>query len=1158
MLRNDPLLRRLEALRDAVLRLGQGRLKAGVLRPGRSWTSAYQASPADSHHGRLALRLDRDFSDPVLAEAGYLHGVPARWLNGLDVAPAEGVDAVLRDWERLRRPRSEAEHTLGPKELIAEVLPGLPEPRAAFLLVAERLDRWDPDRALHRWARAFRTTPVEPELGRPGELPGGGDRKGRRSGGRPGLRWAERQEVDRLRDVAAPTAEFCGLWEERNTLENLALGHSDRRAFRKAIGWAITCGADGTCGRLAGAIEAALAGSGDQGRGVAAWEWRHAASIHKNVDLDRPGKEKVGRLWRCGFVTVECPDVPSCYRLLGHLHASRSLRYHADGLLDQVGRPTRAGYRALRTVVTAELGGRQLAIAVRFVPRDSREPASLPAPRELLEARVRAIAHRRDGIRVYTPAGAFKTLPAGATVLNFAAAVHSAFVGMVDHAVLNESERVGVLHRLEDGDRVELVKADSPRMPPAGWEDEVPPRTRKGLHKLLRTSFGPVLKAEGMRRIRKAIAARGVAEVGDDALLANLVGIAAEIAEDNMGLKSRRSADWWTEGMGLQAFVERGERIPWSGGLDDRKAQALQDALAGVVERLRYRDDEIDLPDAMKGSARRIHKCPECRPAPGSTLVVTSEHGRVVVHDAEADCAEGGERLAITGTPTLQQFFVIETTNRAGVALDVLSIFQQARIDVVDIAGRRLGPRWAVVRLEAELVGPAEVRALLFELRKVDGVQRVRGPSQPPLEILEGRLPPRRERPPEPWALPQPYVCGDFVRQDSSFYGRRFELMELEQALTLFSTAGSESGGAIFVTGPLKTGKTSLVKRFLRDLERRRQASLAVFCKAQVGDAWADVERRLVGLLADEAQRYDVREGGTLSRKLPDALGPMLAEIRGSLAAPPVVLVIDEALRPMREAHRAAKRGERSELEEILRFRDMIERSPGTLVVWVGPEAPVRHLHHELGRMLRSVDRVRLQPFDQDDTRALLAAEKMSWRYPIEFKKGLAKAATTLTGGNPFWIANLGYLMYRRESRKPVRPIRYNHQALSEAAEELVHHGGPFEDRLFPDGDTAQGPAWVWQLVHVLSEDPASGAPDDPGWSVDELGAALEERGVELEPGPLRVAVEDLVALGGLIRVVGKGSDERVRVAAPLLARFVRDEVGRGRRRPTAGGQEAR
>ena len=1140
MPRKDPFPRRIDKLRAAILKLGQGRLRGVVRRPGRNWQADYARQGQESHHARLADRLLADYDDPVLAEAGFLHGVPGRWLQALDVPMSEGVEAVLRDLDRLRAPRLEAEYSLRPKELMTEVLPGLPEPRAAFLLVAERLDRWDPEGELRDWSRAFRREASQPAARAVRETPGAsaGPQASDGRSGPPGLAWAIRQELARLRDVAAPTAEFCGLWDDRNALEDLALLHSERGRFRKAVGWAIRCQQDGTCDRLTSAVEEAM--SPHLGREAAAWEWRHASSIDRNLDLDRSGEEKVGRLWRCGYVTVACPDAAGCYRLLGELHGR--LRYQADGLRDQVGRPTRAGYRALHTVVSAEVRGRQLAISVRFVPLDSREPGRLPAPRQLLDERLKASEGRRDGIRVYTPAGAFRHLPFGATVLNFAATVHTSFVGLVDHAILNEKERVGVLHRLRDGDRVELVKGDVPRMPPLGWEEEVPSRTRKGLRRLLRTSFAPVLEAEGRRRVRKAMAARGAPEVEDDVLLGDLLTIAAEIAEDNLGFKSRRSPDWWKEQLGLRAFAERGEELPFSLGLDELKAAALEDALAGLLDRLRYRSDEMDLPDAMKQGARGILKCPECRPMPGSQLAVTSEGGRVVVHDAEADCAEGGERLGVAGTPTLQQYFIVETTNRAGVALDVLSVFHQARVDVVDIVARRLGPRWAVVRVEADLVGPSRVRALLFDLRKLDGVKRVRGPGQAPLEILEGGLPPRRERPSEPWALPQPYVCGDFVREDAAFYGRRFELMELEQALALASGPQAESGGAAFVTGPLKTGKTSLVKRFLRDLEQRRQpASVGVFCKAQVGEAWTDVERRLAARLAEDAERFAVREGGSLPRGLADDSEEMLRQIRGSLASPPVVLVVDEALRPLRQAHRAAGAGDRTQLEALLRFRDLVERSPGTLLVLVGPEAPVRQLHPELSRMMRGIDTVRLQPFEQADTWALLQAEKMAWRYPIDVKRGLAKAVTALTGGNPFWIASLAYLMYRRESRRPIRPIRYGHSALREAAEELIHHGGPFEDRLFPDGDSSQGPPWVWDLVGLLAADAGAGSGRDPGRTAEELAVGLEEASVLLGPGATSLAVDDLVALGGLVRVHGKG--DRFRLVAPLLARFIRNEL---------------
>lgn len=1116
MPRDDSLHRRLQALREAVRQLGSSQL------------AAYQVTGARSHHERLAHSLQELYADPVLAEAGFLHGVPRARLPELAVPPAEGVEAILECWERLRRPRIEAEHALSRRELLRDVLTGLGEPRGAFLLAHERLDRWDPRGEVLRWTEAFRSAAFELEA---------------RSRSR-----VRSAELEHLRDVAAVVAEHCGLWDVRNTLENLALVHSDRGQFRGVVGWARHLDSEGVTRQLVRAVDKVLPPL-PRRRSAARWEWRHVASIAANVRLDRPGKAKIARLWRSAYVTIECGDAPTCYRLMGELHNSRAIRYRPSAVLDTIGRPTRAGYRALHSIVTVEVDDRQIPLAVRFVPRESRTDEGRPTPPQLLARCMREARSRTEGISVFTPAGAFKHLPAGATVLNFAAAVHSDFVGGVSHAIINDSEQVGVLHRLADGDRCELVKASRPSLPPAGWEEAVPTETRRGLKDQLRTNLAPVLRSEGLLWIRKEMVARG-AKIDDEPMLWTLLGIASEVAAEALGLKRPRSATWWAEALGLWVLQRRGEEQPWRSGLDPRKVEVLAESLAGVLQRLQYRDDEVELPESMKASVQRIQKCPECRPGSGTKVLVTLDGNTVVVHDAEADCAEGGQQIRVGGTPTLRQYFVAETTNRDGVAIDVLTVFHDARVEVVDIAGRRLGPGWAVVRVEAELIGPQQIRALLRELRKVDGVQRVRTPSKQPLEVLEGGLPPRRERPPEPWAVPQPYVCGDFVREDHAFYGRTEELARLEQALAYTQAAGAESGASVFIGGPLKTGKTSLAKRFLRDLKRRRTAVVApIFCKAQVGEAWPALEKRLAELLADEVARVSVSEGWALPRKLPtDDLEELLKQLRRSVAAPTAVLVIDEALRPMRRAHRLAAEGDRAELEDVVRFRDLVERSPGTLVVYVGPSAPVRRLHPDLARVLREADPVTLQPFGADDATALLCARKIAWRYPIEVKKSVARAATALAGGNPFWINHLAYWMYKEQSRRPVRPIRYSHGLLRSALEELLQRPGLFEDRLFPDGDPSHAPPWIWDLATLLASGPDAGSEDDPGWSVPKLRQALVQRGVELPEEAVLDAAEDLAAMGGVVWTVGPAGAQAVRLMAPILASFVEQQNRRGRR----------
>jgi hypothetical protein len=1112
---DDPFQRRLHDLRVAIAKLGSQQL------------GAYATRGRNSHHERLAMNLIEWYGDATLAEAGFLHGVPMPRLAELEVAPEEGVEAILEGWERLRRPREEAQHVISRRELIEEVLPGLAEPRAAFLLVHERLDRWDPRSQVLDWTVQFRTAPLEIEV---------------RS--RPRARSAE---LAHLRDLAAPTAEFCGLWEVRNALENLALLHGDRGRFRGVVGWVRHCHAEGVTRALVRTIEKALSPR-RRDRGAARWEWRHAASIAHNVDLDRPGGAKIGRLWRCGYVTIECTNAAACYRVLGALHAAGSLRYEPAGVLDTIGRPTRAGYRALRTLVTGQALGRQVQIAVRLIPKEARSSTPAITPGRLLQGAMAAAESRTEGIVVYTPAGAFKRLRAGSTVLNFAAAVHSDFVGTVEYAIVNDRDRVDVLHKLNDGDRVELFKSDVPRLPPAGWEDEVPEESRKTLRTLLRANMSPVLRAEGLRWIQAAMSSRGLTRVAEGPVLDSLLSIAVEIAAESLGMKKARTTEWWKEQLGLWSLA-RGGDVPYKPSIDARKVEVLEESLAGVLHKLQYREDELELPEGMRAGARRILKCPECRPAAGGSMVVMLQGDNVVVHDAEADCGEGGHPIRVGKTATLQQYFVVETTNRSGVAIDLLSVFNEAKVDVVDIAGRRLGPGWAVIRVEAELVGPPQVRSILRELRKIAGVHRVRGPSQAPLEILEGGLPPRPERPPEPWTLPQPYVCGDYVREDHAFYGRTEELAELERALAYVVGSDSEAGGLVFVQGPLKTGKTSLAKRFLRDLTRRPGPPvIGVFCKARVAEAWPDLERRLVAEVADALVSWSLRESSQLPRRLPDTMGGLLAVIRGTVASPAVVLVIDEALRPLRRAHEREAAGDRSELESVLRFEDLLEGSPGTLVVFVGPRAPIRRLHPELARMLRAAEPVLIRGFDQEDTQRLLTATKMAWRYPIEVKKGLARSTNVLCGGNPFWINHLAYLMYRRESRRAVRPIRYSHALLKDAADELVQQSGLFEDRVFPDGVAGEAPPWVWQLVLLLCAETAAGTPDDPGRKPSLLHEQLRLQGVALTAPELSDAIEDLVAMGGLEWTVDRSGEHAARIAAPILARFVRMETARGRR----------
>jgi len=175
--------------------------------------------------------------------------------------------------------------------------------------------------------------------------------------------------------------------------------------------------------------------------------------------------------------------------------------------------------------------------------------------------------------------------------------------------------------------------------------------------------------------------------------------------------------------------------------------------------------------------------------------------------------------------PTLDQFFTIEAIDRVGLTAEVLGVFYQAKVGVIEVVARRLNPKWAVVRVEADFIRRAQARDLIALLSKIPDVLRVLGPDEPCLQILEDALPPRRAGRTHV-LTPTPYICGDVVHNDHHFYGRQEELAKLHDLLDT-QRHGAMTGTMVFITGPLKTGKSSLALRFGRELLGRSEEKTA-------------------------------------------------------------------------------------------------------------------------------------------------------------------------------------------------------------------------------------------------------------------------------------------------------------------------------------------
>jgi guanosine-3',5'-bis(diphosphate) 3'-pyrophosphohydrolase len=335
-------------------------------------------------------------------------------------------------------------------------------------------------------------------------------------------------------------------------------------------------------------------------------------------------------------------DIDTCYRLLGVMH---SLYKPKPGRIkDYIAIPKANGYQSLHTSL---IGPRRMRIEVqlRTVEMEKMAEAGIAAHwmykeneqvSNVAQARAREwikglmemqrttgsplefienvkIDLQPDEVYVFTPKGDIMKLPRGATVLDFAYAVHSGvgdgcIAAMVDH-------RLTPLRTiLSTGQTIEIITAPGARPNPAWLDFAVTARARTAIRQSLKRLKGEAAIALGRRLLDQSLATLNltVDTIPEAQLQHALAGLGVGDLE------------------GLLEEVGLGQRMPWL------VAQRLSGVTAEQLPPDATRHNQRLLIRGTEGAVVSFARC--CHPIPGDPIVGFASAGRgVVIH--HRDCA---------------------------------------------------------------------------------------------------------------------------------------------------------------------------------------------------------------------------------------------------------------------------------------------------------------------------------------------------------------------------------------------------------------------------------------------------------------------------------------------------------------------------------------
>lgn len=447
-------------------------------------------------------------------------------------------------------------------------------------------------------------------------------------------------------DIYAPLAERIGIQEIKEELEGLAFPYVYPEAYESIIKRLdyLHANTEDIREQVVSELEELLKKAGVEAEVVGREKrpysiWRKMT--YRNVSLEDQADIVAFR------ITVD--DVESCYRALGIVHAQ--WQSVPDLLKDYISTPKPNGYQSIHSTVmgpekkrieiqirTGEMdmvAERGVAAHWRYKQHTGEKEGALYRwlqdlleilehagdPEEFLEHT--KMAMYQNQVFCFTPKGEIINLPAGATVVDFAYAVHTKVGDTCVGAKVN-GKSAQPWSRLSNGDQVEVLRSNAQK-PQAGWANFV--LTGKA-RAAIRRSIRQVIRAEHIA-LGTSLLERAFEREKRDYARKSLTPAARKLHCQNAnGLLEMVGSGEISEGKvletvfpGIKLSAHEGRKTPARNRRKSlRKAGDLSLPIKGLTP----------------GYAVQLADC--CHPLPGERIVGIVAHGKgIMVHTIDCD-----------------------------------------------------------------------------------------------------------------------------------------------------------------------------------------------------------------------------------------------------------------------------------------------------------------------------------------------------------------------------------------------------------------------------------------------------------------------------------------------------------------------------------------
>ncbi len=436
-------------------------------------------------------------------------------------------------------------------------------------------------------------------------------------------------------------------------------------------------------------------------------------------------------------------DVDTCYRILGLVH--RLFKPVAEKFKDYIAIPKANGYQSLHTVLLGPYGypieiqirttemdrHASSGIAAHWLYKnndDKTDPAQVRAQqwvKNLLELQretgssLEFIENVKldlfpDEVYVFTPRGRIMRLPAGATVVDFAYAVHTDIGNSCVAAKINR-QLAPLSSRLTSGQTVEII-TNSKGQPNPAWMDFVVTRqARNSIRQFLKDQRKTQSISLGERLLKQALRSQKL--------------ILKKIPENII--------EYFLREVEINALPELFAEI----GLGNRLPSLVSKRLADLVSmhqggQAKYLESSTNVPLVIKGTEGMLVNYAECCcPIPGDPIVGLFGNGEGIVVHAE-QCSRldrlrdrPNAFMTLRWYEHIQQtfplFIRVETRDEPRLLANIAGAIADAHCNIIDIGIHRHDDRHLQFIFKLAIRDRVHLAQVLRHLRHIPAVSRI-------------------------------------------------------------------------------------------------------------------------------------------------------------------------------------------------------------------------------------------------------------------------------------------------------------------------------------------------------------------------------------------------------------------------------------------------